>query len=265
MKATTGLPLAGRRIVITRARDQASGFHQALVELGATVVDLPTIEIRDPDSWEPLDSAIARMNQFNFLILTSVNGVRSLVNRLRACGRDTSDLERLEVGAIGPATAEALHGSGVRVDFMPQEYQAEGLLESLNGCDVRGKQFLIPRAKVARDLVPRELTKRGASVEVVEAYQTVTPGYAPGEVKRRLTPRPDVLTFTSSSTASHFVKLVMKEGLFPEVKSCLIASIGPITSATLRKLGMQVAVEAKESTVPGLIKAIANYVSTGSV
>ena len=251
--------------MITRARDQASGFREAFVELGATVVDLPTIEIRDPDSWEPLDSAIARMNRFNFLVLTSVNGVRSFVNRLRVCCRDTSDLAGLEVGAIGPATAAALRGSGVRVDFVPREYRAEGLLESLNGRDLQGKQFLIPRAQVARDLVPRGLTKRGATVEVVEAYQTVTPGYAPGEVKRRLTPWPEVLTFTSSSTASHFVKLVMKEGLFPEVKSCLIASIGPITSATLRQLGLQVGVEAKESTVPGLIKALADYISTGRV
>jgi len=263
-KASIGLPLAGKRIVITRAQDQASGFHDGLARLGAVVIDLPTIEIKDPDSWRPIDSAIARLEQFDFLILTSVNGVRSFVSRLRACGRSPADLAPMEVGAIGPATAEALREATVRVDFIPQEYQAEGLLESLGGREVQGKRFLIPRAKVARDLVPRVLTGRGAQVEVVEAYQTVLPAYPAGEVKRRLTPRPDVLAFTSSSTAHHFVQLAQQEGIFPEMQACLIASIGPVTSATLQKLGLKVVVQAKESTIPGLVQALTEYFSASS-
>ncbi len=263
-RTSIALPLAGKRIVITRAQNQASGFHDGLAQLGAVVIDLPTIEIKDPDSWRPLDSAIACLEQFDFLILTSVNGVRSFVNRLRACGRSPADLAPLEVGAIGPATAEALREATVRVDFIPQEYQAEGLLESLNGREVRGKRFLIPRAKVARDLVPRVLTGRGAQVEVVEAYQTVSPVYPPGEVKRRLTPRPDVLTFTSSSTAHHFVKLAQQEGLLQEMEACLMASIGPVTSATLKKLGLKVGVEARQSTIPGLEQALVEYFTASS-
>lgn len=260
-KVSIGLPLAGKRIVMTRAQDQNSGFHEQLAGLGAVVIDLPTIAIQDPDSWNDMDSAIGRIDQFHFLILTSVNGVRSLMKRLQSCGRSARDLARLEVGAIGPATARALREAGVRVDFVPQQYQAEGLLESLGGRDVRGKRFLIPRAKVARDLVPRVLTQWGAQVEVVEAYQTVSPAYPPGEVKRRLTPRPDVLTFTSSSTAHHFVQLARQEEIFPEIQACLMASIGPVTSATLQKLGLRVGVQAKQSTIPGLVQALAEYFS----
>ncbi|MGH9432500.1 MAG: uroporphyrinogen-III synthase [Terriglobia bacterium] len=264
-KLSLQLPLAGKRVVITRAQDQASGLGEALKKLGAVVVDLPTIEIHDPDSWERLDSAIFRLDQFDFLIFTSVNGVRSFMKRLQHCGQNAMALARLEVGAIGPATAEALREAGVRVDFIPRQYQAEGLLESLDGREVRGKRFLIPRARVARDLVPRALTGRGAKVEVVEAYQTVLPGYSAGEVKKRLTPMPDVLTFTSSSTAYHFVELAEREGLLSGMKGCLVASIGPVTSDALRQLGFSVAVEARESTIPGLIQALAGrFVDTSS-
>jgi uroporphyrinogen III methyltransferase/synthase len=252
-------PLSGKRIVITRAQDQAAVFHQALVQRGAFVIDLPTIKIIDPSSWQPLDSAIARIDEFNYLLLTSVNGARRFLNRLQLAGRNPAVLAQLEIGAIGPTTAGALRESGVRVDFVPQEYQAEGLLKSLQGRNIAHKRFLIPRAKVARDLVPRVLRESGAVVEVVEAYQTVLPAYPPGEVKRRLTPLPDVVTFTSSSTASHFVKLLEAEETPLDPKKCLIASIGPVTSATLWRLGMPAGVEAKESTISGLVEALVEH------
>jgi uroporphyrinogen III methyltransferase/synthase len=143
------LPLFGKRIVITRARDQAGELHQALAELGADVIEIPTIEIRDPDSWEPLDGAIRRLEEFNYLLVTSANGVRSFLARLQACERDVRDLKGLAIGAIGPATAAEFAKTGVKVDFVPQEYRAEGLLEALAGIELRGESFLIPRAKVA--------------------------------------------------------------------------------------------------------------------
>ncbi len=253
------LPLFGKRLVITRARDQAAALRQPLAELGAEVIEIPTIEIRDPDSWEPLDGAIRRLGRFSYLLVTSANGVRSFLARLKACGRDVRDLKGLTIGAIGPATAAEFAKTGVRVDFVPGEYRGEGLLESLAGIELRGKSFLIPRAKVARDLVPRVLAERGARVEVVEAYQTVSPEFPAGELERLMTPPPDAILFTSSSTASNFAKLFADRPLPTVLEGTVVASIGPITSDTIRKLGLAVGIEAKESTIPGLIRALTEH------
>jgi len=253
------LPLSGKRIAITRRREQSRELRGALVALGAEVVEIPTIEIRTPASWEALDQAIHRIREFDYLLLTSVNGVLSFLARLRACGGDVRDLAGLQVGAIGPATAAALAQAGVSVDFVPKEYRAEGLLESLRYHDVRGKTFLIPRAKVARDLVPRVLKERGAGVEVVEAYETVAPSFPPGEIDRLLTPRPHAITFTSSSTVSNFAKLMGEEQLRGALAGIALASIGPVTSDTVRKLGLDVSIEARESTLQGLVQAIQEY------
>ena len=253
------LPLFGKRIVITRSREQAGNLREALAELGAEVIELPTIEIRNPASWEPLDKAIQRLEEFQFLLVTSVNGVRSFLSRLSASGRDVRDLKGLTIGAIGPATAAKFAKTGVRVDFVPKEYRAEGLLESLASLDLRGKAFLIPRAKVARDLVPRALEERGARVEVVEAYETVTPEFPAGELNRLLRPPPDAITFTSSSTASNFAKLLPDHSIQEALRGTAIASIGPVTSATVRKLGLKVTIEASESTIPGLVQALRDF------
>ena len=260
-RVPSSLPLSGKRIVITRRQEQSPELQGALVALGAEVVQIPTIEIRTPASWEPLDQAIRRITEFDYLLLTSVNGALSLLARLRACGRDARDLAGLQVGAIGPATAAELAQAGVSVDFVPTEYRAEGLLEWLSNHDVRGKAFLIPRAKVARDLVPRVLKERGAIVEVVEAYETVAPSLSPGEMDRLLTPRPHAITFTSSSTVSNFAKLMGEERLREALAGIALVSIGPITSDTVRKLGLDVNIEAKESTIPGLVHAIEEYFS----
>src|SRR5215469_7412471 len=129
-------PLSGKRIAVTRAREQSSALRGPLEELGATVVEIPTIEIRDPDSWQALDRALACLDQFDYLILTSVNGVKKLMERLKASGKTAAALAHLEVGAIGPATASELSRHGVRVDFLPSAYRAEGLLAALDGCDL---------------------------------------------------------------------------------------------------------------------------------
>ena len=251
-------PLSGRRIAVTRAREQSSALRRPLEELGAAVVEIPTIEIRDPDSWEPLDRAVTCLDQFDYLILTSVNGVKKLMERLKACGKSAADLAHLQVGAIGPATAAELARSGVRLDFVPSAYRAEGLLQALDGCDLYGKAFLIPRAKVARDLVPRVLRESGARVEVVDAYQTALPGLTTDEFARLLTPPPELVTFTSSSTAVNFARL-LRERQGMSVSAVKAASIGPITSASARQLGFEVVLEAAESTIPGLVEAITGY------
>jgi uroporphyrinogen III methyltransferase/synthase len=253
------LPLAGKRVVITRRREQSPELRGALVALGAEVVEIPTIEIRTPASWEPLDQAICRITEFDYLLLTSVNGVLSFLGRLRTCGRDVRDLAGLQIGAIGPATAAALAQAGVRVDFVPKEYRAEGLLESLSDHNVQGKTFLIPRAKVARDLVPRMLKGRGARVEVAEAYETVVSSLPQGEIERLLSPRPHVITFTSSSTVSNFAKLMGEERMHEALAGTVLASIGPVTSDTVRKLGLDVSIEAQPSTISGLVRSIREF------
>ena len=253
------LPLFGKRLVITRTREQASVLGEALAELGAQVIEIPTIEIREPASWQPLDQAIRRLEEFHYLLVTSANGVRSFLARLETCGRDVRDLKGLVIGAIGPATAAEFAKTGIKVDFVPKDYRAEGLLEALSGHDLQGKSILIPRAKVARDLVPRALKERGARVEVVEAYETVAPEFPPGELERLLTPLPDMITFTSSSTATNFAKLLGDRKLRDVLDGVAVASIGPITSDTLRDLGLEVGLEAKESTIPGLVQAIREH------
>lgn len=256
------LPLFGKRIVITRSREQAGALREELAALGAEVIEIPTIEIRPPSSWEPLDAAIRRLEEFDVLLVTSVNGVRNFLARLQVAGRDVRDLEGLTLGAIGPATAAEFAKVGVRVDLVPKEYRAEGLLQALAGRDLRGMAFLIPRAKVARDLVPRTLRAKGARVEVVEAYETVVPQLPDSELERLLNPPPHAITFTSSSTASNFSKLLGRSRLAEVLRGAAVASIGPVTSETLRKLGLPVAIEAAESTIPGLVRAIEKYFRT---
>ncbi|HVA00513.1 MAG TPA: uroporphyrinogen-III C-methyltransferase, partial [Terriglobia bacterium] len=253
------LPLFGKRIVTTRTRQQAGTLRDSLEALGAETIEIPAIEIHDPQSWEPLDSAIRRLKDFDYLLLTSANGVKNFLRRLEACQRDVRDLKGLQIGAIGPGSAAEFARVGIRVDFLPKEYRAEGLVESLASVDLSGKSFLIPRAKVARDLLPAELKKRGARVEVVEAYETLQPRVSPDDLARLLTPRPDVVTFTSSSTATNFLRLLQEKGLRDVLEGISPPSIGPITSKTLRRHGLRVSVEAAESTIPGLVRAIQDY------
>ncbi len=255
------LPLSGRRIVVTRAHEQTASLAEPLEALGAEVVEIPCVEIRPPNSWAPLDRAIRRLKTFDYLILTSANGVSSFLERLRVNGRDARDLKGLKIGAIGPATAEALARASIKVDFVPRTYQAEGLIEALAEEEVRGKSFLIPRAKMARDLLPRVLRERGARVEVVEAYQTARPHFPARDLARWLDPPPDAITFTSSSTAVNFFEQLTPRLRATLLRKAAVVSIGPVTSATLRRMGFRVTLEAKESTVPALVHALRAYFS----
>jgi uroporphyrinogen III methyltransferase/synthase len=252
-------PLFGKRIAITRSREQAGVLREQLMALGARVIEIATTEVRDPASWEPLDSAIRRLEEFDYLLVTSANGARNFLRRLEACGRQVRDLRGLIIGAIGPATAAEFAKSGAKVAVTPRQYVAEGLLEALGDRDLHGKAFLIPRAKVARDVVPRLLREKGGRVEVVEAYETVVPQLPVGELQRLFTPSPDAVTFTSSSTATNFAKLVGENNVSELLRGVAIASIGPITSETIRRLGLTVTIEAKESTMPGLVRAIEGH------
>src|SRR5580700_5560902 len=266
MTKTAGRPLAGLRILVGRARHQASALSSGLRKLGAEVAEIPFIEIRKPRSYKPLDSALKNLKDCDWLILTSVNGVDALWERLHELGLTKKQLKHLKVAAIGPATKKAIEKRGIKVNVVPEEYVAESVVESLRD-QVAGKRVLLARARVARDVIPRELRKLGAEVDVVEAYETVIPRSSLTRLRAILknsNRRPDVITFTSSSTVRNFANLTgknvrrgrprpRKASPFHDVR---FVSIGPVTSSTLRELGLPVDLEAKEYTIPGLINAI---------
>jgi uroporphyrinogen-III synthase/predicted O-methyltransferase YrrM len=246
-------PLAGRQIVVTRARGQAGALAARLRQLGAEVVEFPTIEIRPAGDYGPLDAAIGRIASYDWLIFTSANGVRFFLERVSACG-ESLDRVRARVCAIGPATRRAAEKAGFRVDLMPPEYVAESLVAAFAGKDLAGKRLLLPRAAVARDVVPAELARRGAEVEVVEAYRTAIPERAPALARKIFggARKPDWITFTSSSTVANFVAAAGAEAL----AGVRVASIGPVTTATARRHGIRVTAEARAYTMEGLIEAM---------
>lgn len=256
----TSQPLAGRRIVITRQREQAGGLREALQKKGATVVELPTIAITAPGSWQPLDNALRRLESYEWVVFTSANGVESFFSRLRRLKKNTRLLRRARIAAIGPATAAALKRYRVRADVVPEEFRAEGLLAALKNEHWRGQHVLLARAAAARAVLPRQLRRRGARVEVVEAYQTVLPRLSRKQTRQILGRRkPDLITFTSSSTVRNFFALLGRRPARRALAGVAVATIGPITSGTVRALGLRVAVEANPYTIPALVRAIEKY------
>jgi uroporphyrinogen-III synthase len=256
-------PLAGKRIVVSRARDQAQALAFPLRELGAEVLEIPFIEIRPPASFKALDEALLQIHNYDWLILTSVNGVKALAGRIQHLGLEALNFIHLKVAAIGPATEQALEAEQFQVDVVPDKYVAEAVVSSLRG-QVKGQRLLLVRALVARDVIPDELRRAGAVVTVVEAYETVVPEASRTRLQAALQDggkKPDVITFTSSSTVRNFVSLLdlktdHKSAHSPILEGVKLASIGPVTSMTLRQVGLPVDIEAREYTVPGLVRAI---------
>jgi uroporphyrinogen III methyltransferase/synthase len=247
------LPLFGKRIVVTRAKEQADALSARLRALGAGVIELPTIEIRPAPDYTPLDRAIANLGSYDWLIFTSANGVRFFLERLDASSTDLRSLGA-RLCAIGPATRAAVEALHLKVDLMGKEYVAEGLMEAFAAHDLAGKRVLLPRAAVARDLVPAELARRGALVDVVEAYRTAAPEQAVRQAAEIFggARKPDCITFTSSSTVRNFAAAAGAAAL----EGVAVASIGPITTRTARDLGIEVTAEASVFSVDGLVEAI---------
>lgn len=250
-------PLAGTRILVGRARHQAGSLSKSLRSLGASVIEIPFIEIRKPQSYAALDAALKNLKSYDWLILTSANGVEAMWKRLRSLRVPRTKLKHLQIAAIGPATKKAIVKHGLKVKMVPEEYVAESVVKGLRD-KVNGKRVLLIRAKVARDVIPEELRTAGAEVEVVEAYETVVPEKSRTRLKQLMknaARRPHVVTFTSSSTVKNFAELLGKvKG--SSLKGIQFASIGPVTSATLRELEMPATLEAREYTMGGLIRAI---------
>ncbi len=264
-------PLSGRRILITRAQHQAGSLYTALQSLGADVLAAPMIEIVPPDSYAPLDDALRNLARYDWLLLTSANGAAALRCRMEALGLSVSDYPSLQVCAIGPATAHTLQRQGWTLKATPKVYVAEAVVGALQDAlhdpmpdCITGKRVLLVRAKVARDAIPAELTRLGAQVHVVEAYQTVMPPDAASQMKNifaNATKFPDAVTFTSSSTVKHFFLLLHSAGWNALPQGMLVASIGPITSQTLREHGIEPEIEAQTHSIPGLVDVLTAYFS----
>lgn len=255
---TRAMPLFGKRVLITRTREQASALAERLEAAGAEVVEFPTIAIVPPESWEPLDRALAQLAEYRCVILTSSNGVEALRERLRVVGADARGFAGKLLVAIGPATAAALDGLGLRPDVVPKQFTAEGLVQAV-GDRVAGARVLLVRAAEAREVVPQELTARGARVDVVPAYRTMMPDLDPEPIRAMLRAgQVHAVTFTSSSTVTHFMRM-----LGPEAAALLhnvaVASIGPITAETADRHGITTSIMPARYTIPALTEAIIAY------
>ena len=251
--------LSGKRIVITRPRKQAGELTHRLTELGAEVIEFPTISIEQPADCEPMDRAIAHLQQYDWLFFTSVNGVQSFFNRLRHFGNDSKDIEHLKVVAIGPETAGRLHAEGVHVYLIPAKYQAEGILEGLSPAEIRGRRILMPRAAKAREILPQTLRQWGASVDVVHAYETVLPQAGEFGLRELFKTKIQVITFTSSSTVENFLRLLKGEDVNQILQAVIVACIGPITARTAADRGLRVDIVPSEFTIAGLVGAIVKF------
>jgi uroporphyrinogen III methyltransferase / synthase len=260
-----GRPLFGKRILVTRARDQAVEFTELLKLYGADPVEFPTIEVVPPESWDALDEGIRRIEEYDWLIFTSVNGVVYFLERLRAGGKDIRALRGIKLCAIGPRTAQEIERMGVRVDLIPDEYVAEALIEQMGRRELKGRRVLIPRAAVARDILPEALTRMGARVDVVPAYRTIRPTRDVDWVKNVLQARQiSVITFTSSSTVRNFVDMFGPDEARRLLQGVAVACIGPITAKTVEDYGLAVQILPKDSTIPSLAQAIVEHFTTHS-
>ena len=250
------LDLQGKRILVTRARHQAGRLAEALEALGAEVLQLPTIEIIPPESYAHLDAALQAIGGVDWLIVTSANAVAAVSDRLQLLGIPLQRLQHLQVAAVGNATAAAVGAMGLKVSAMPGEYVAEALVAMLRD-KVSGKRVLLARAAVARDVIPEELRRCGADIDVVEVYRTVIPESSVEQLRqlfRAGKPMPDAVTFTSSSTVTNFLALLAAAEV--DLPAGLRAvSIGPVTTVTLRKHNWEPAQQATEYDIPGLVAA----------
>lgn len=251
-------PLFGKTVVVTRARAQASALTKKLEAQGARVLEVPAIKIVPPADFAPLDKAIAEIDTYKWLILTSVNGVEYFFDRLLKAGKDSRALCGVKIAAIGSATAEALKGYGITADLIPSAYKAEELADALAADTKAGDKLLLARAKVARNVLPERLRALGAQVDVVTAYETVADCQNKDELLEALeSGEASLVTFTSSSTVTNLLDVLGdKKDLLNKVA---LAAIGPVTAETLEKHGLKPAVSAAEYTIDGLMTAIEEY------
>ncbi len=256
-----GKPLFGRKIIVTRAREQASDFAELLYLYGAEPIEFPTIQVIPPDSWDEMDRAIDEIRGFEWIIFTSVNGVRFFFERLNRKG-DLRLLHGIKICAIGPQTASEIKGHGLTPDLIPKEYRAEAIIEEMGREGIAGKRMLLPRAEIAREILPQELSRMGAKLKVVTAYKTIKPEEDLERVRGLLKNKEiSAITFTSSSTVRNFLEMFNKEEVMGLIDGTAVACIGPITAKTAEDLGIRTNIMPSKYTMPDLTEAIVKYFS----
>ncbi|MFQ5900192.1 MAG: uroporphyrinogen-III C-methyltransferase [Thermodesulfobacteriota bacterium] len=253
-------PLFGKRVLITRTKEQAGEFSDILRGYGAEPIEYPTIEIGPPDSWKQLDKALNNIEQYNWIIFTSVNGVRFFVKRLKAVGKDIRILKGIKICTIGPRTAKGVEDLGINVDLLPERYIAEAIIDDLGKEEIKDRRFLLPRAMKAREVLPEEIERYGGKIDVVTVYKTTRPERGIAKIRGLLRKQAvDVVTFTSSSTVTNFVE-GFEKGEAQELLSGIdVACIGPVTAGTARSLGIETAFMPEEYTIPALVEEMVNY------
>ncbi|HEX2229637.1 MAG TPA: uroporphyrinogen-III synthase [Candidatus Binatia bacterium] len=256
------LPLAGKRIVITRARAQAGRLARAIEQLGGEAIEFPTIAIKPAVDLGGLDDAIKNFYRYDWLIFTSANAAKIFFERMAQLSANSRQLTTTQIAAIGPETAKVVKAAGVENCLVPSTYRAEGILDMLRPTSMQHKRVLIPRAAKAREVLPETLRRWGAQVDVIEAYCTVLPKSDAGKLQAALERGEiDMITFTSSSTVANFAQIFDGRSLTDILGETPIACIGPITESTVRDLGGVAAVTAGEFTIEGLVHAIVDYLS----
>ena len=253
-------PLFGKRIIVTRAADQAGEFGALLTAAGADVIELPTIKLVAPDSCEPIDRAIGELASFQWTIFTSVNAVQFFFARLALLGLDARAFAACRICAVGPKTAAALASRGIVADLVPADYKAEGVVAEFGKLAITGSRILFPRADRAREIIPAALSEMGATVEAPVAYRNITPDALPDEALQALEEkRVDCITFTSSSTADNLAAMLGENRFLHLLEGVTVAAIGPVTAATCRELGLQVHIEPEKYTLSEMTAAIVKY------
>lgn len=252
--------LIGKTVLVTRAPGQAGEFSKLLRERGATVVEVPTIEILPPASWEAVDRAIERLSRYDWLILTSTNAADRFLARVRERSGGLSGLAGVKICAVGPKTRAAVEGAGLAVFFQPSVFRAEGLIAEAGESAWRGARVLFPRAAEGREVIPDEMRRVGAELDLVTAYRTV-PSPAGRERLRELlaSGRLDAVTFTSGSTVASFVALLEPDRIAGIAGNVAVVCIGPVTADAARAAGLPVDALAKEATIPSLAQALEDY------
>ena len=250
-------PLCGKKIVVTRAAEQAGEFSAKLAARGATALECPTISLVEPESWQLLDLAIRELSGYDWVVLTSGNAVRFFFQRLDALGLDARALGCCRICAVGPKTADEIRSFGIKPDLVPTDYKAEGVVDEFSRLDMHNSRVLFPRADKARDVIPRELKRMGAHVDSPVAYRNIFPERLPPETLFALEKRSvDCITFTSSSTVQNLAAMLGEELMLDMLKGVAVASIGPITSKSCRDLGLKVDIEPESHTLDALAEAL---------
>ncbi len=254
------MPLFGRTVLVTRAAEQAGEFTDLLEKKGAIPYLYPTIRTAPPPDWGPLDRGIKRLGSYDWAIFTSVNGVKYFFERLTKLGKDLRELKGVRICAIGPRTAEAIEELNIRVDLTPPVFRAEAIIDALGRRGIKGKKFILPRALVAREILPETIRKLGGKIDVLPTYRTVRPRKKAAEMKEKMFGGEiDVTTFTSSSTVTNFMSSFRKNEVERINENTRIACIGPITAKTAEKKGLRVDIMPEDYTIPALAEAIEDY------